>query len=106
MRYRSPDHRCSPHLDDNADRSGFWYRLPPRSPLSFSVCGKSIERDVAIGLPGIELRGRKVRAVRRIGIDLRLQAERVVLAVDTAIFAGHGTIEEIARIELDARLVG
>ena len=61
---------------------------------------------MAIGLPGIEPRGRKVRTVRCIRIDLRLQTERVVLAMNAAIFAGHGSIEEIARIELDAGLVG
>src|SRR5438309_9552334 len=112
MRYRSPDHRCSPHRDGNANRLRFWCRLPPHgSPLFFcffcaSDCGKSIQRGVAIELPGIEPRRRKIRTVWRIGIDLWLQAERVILAMDAVILAGHGSIEEIAGIELNARLVG
>ena len=61
---------------------------------------------MAIGLPGIEPRRWKIRTVWRIGIDLRLQAERVILTVNAAIFAGHGSVEKIAGIELDAGLVG
>ena len=69
--------------------------------------GNTLLACVADGrLPGIEPRRRKVRTVRRIRIDLRLQAQRVILTVNPAIFSGHGPVEEIARIELDAGLVG
>jgi hypothetical protein len=51
---------------------------------------------VAIDLPRIEPRRWKIRAVWRVGIDLRFQAERVILTVDAAILACHGSVEEIA----------
>src|SRR5882672_8099986 len=71
-----------------------------------SIHGKSVQRGVAVDLAGIEPRRRKVRTVWRVGIDLWFQAECVILTVDAAILAGHGSVEEIAGIELDARLVG
>jgi hypothetical protein len=71
-----------------------------------SGCGKSIPRGVAIRLPGIEPRRRIVRTIRRVRIVLRFQAQRVVLAMNAAIFSGHGAVEEIARIKLDSRLIG
>ena len=44
--------------------------------------------------------------VRRIRITLRLQAQRIELAMHAAIFADHPAIEEIAGIELHAGLIG
>src|SRR3981189_868783 len=70
-----------------------------------STHGKSIQRGVTIGLACIEPRRRIVRMIRRVGIDLWLQAQRVILAVNAAIFPGHGPVEEIARIELDTWLI-
>src|SRR6266849_2779392 len=107
-RYRSLDHRCSPRPKYNGARKGSWWRLPPRDFLGStapSTRGKSIQRGVAIGLPGIEPRRRIVWTIWRVGIGLRLQAQRVILAVNSAIFSGHGPVEEIARIELDTGLI-
>src|SRR3982074_1389952 len=98
----------SPRPKHNGARKGSWWRLPPRDLLGStppSPRGKSIQRGVTIGLPGIEPRRRIVRTVWRVGIGLRLQAQRVILAVNAAIFSGHGPIEEIARIELDTGLI-
>jgi hypothetical protein len=57
---------------------------------------KSIQRCVAIHLPGIEPRRGKIRTAWCVGIDLRFQAERVILAMGPAILAGHRSVEEIA----------
>ena len=105
-RCRSPDHRCSPHRDGNADRSRNWVGTSSTRFPVLSVCGKSIERDVAIDLPGIEPRRREIRTVRRIRVDCGSRHSASYCAVSLAIFARHGAVEEIARIELDAGLVG
>src|ERR1700674_4055686 len=52
-----------------------------------SGCGKAIPRGVGIRLPGTEPRRRIVRMVRRIRIALRFEAQRVVLAMNAAIFS-------------------
>ena len=87
------------------DAGADFFHASSPSPLDLTD-GKSIQRDVTIGLPGIEPRRWKIRTVWRVGIDLRFQAERVILAVNAAILAGHGPVEKIAGIELDAGLVG
>src|SRR6202043_757442 len=61
-----------------------------------SGCRKSIPRGVAIGLPGIEPRRRIVGTIRRIRIELRLEAQRAILAMNAAIFSGHGPVKKIA----------
>src|SRR6266581_1021014 len=102
------DHRCSPRPKDNGARKGLWWRLPPcglPGSTAPSTRGKSIPRGVTIGLPGIEPRRRIVWTIRRVRVDLRFQAQRVILAVNAAIFSGHGPVEEIARIELDTGLI-
>src|SRR5712664_2219 len=107
-RCRWLDHRCSPHPKHNGARKGSWWRLPPCDLLGSpapSTRGKSIQRGVTIGLPGIEPRRRLVWTIWRVGIGLRLQAQRVILAVNSAIFSGHCPVEEIARIELDTGLI-
>src|SRR6266850_1464002 len=107
-RCRWPDHRCSPRPKDNGARKRLWWRLPPcglPDSTAPSTRGKSIPRGVTIGLPGIEPRRRIVWTIRRVGVDLRLKAQRVILAVNAAIFSGHGPVEEIARIELDTGLI-
>src|ERR1700712_3701466 len=107
MRYRSPDHRCSPRQDGNANHRGCWCRLLPRDlPFGASICRESIQRSVAIHLPGIKPRRRKIRNGWRVGIDLWFQAERIILAMNAAILAGHSSVEVIAGIDLDTRLVG
>src|SRR5215468_6004264 len=58
-----------------------------------------------VAFAGIETRRRKIRAVRRVRPSLRFETERVGLTVKSAAFAGRAAIEEIARIELQARLV-
>src|SRR3954466_15961473 len=84
--YRSRDHRLDPRRDGSAARSGSSCRPLPcdPSPGGVSGCGKSIERNVAIGLPGVEPGRWKVRTVGAVGIDLRLQAECVVLTMNPA----------------------
>src|ERR1700744_3380852 len=78
-----------------------------RSSMSaLSVCGKPVARDMTIGLSGIEPRRWKIRTVRRIRIMLRLQAQRIELAMGAAVFADHAAVEEIAGIELHAGLIG
>src|SRR5712664_1501945 len=107
-RCRWPDHRCSPRPKGNGARKGSWWRLHPcdlHGSTAPSTRGKSIPRGVTIGLPGIEPRRRIVWTIWRVGIGLRLQAQRVILAVNAAIFSGHGPVEEIARIELDTGLI-
>src|SRR5712664_2379905 len=107
-RCRWLDHRCSPHPKHNGARKGSWWRLPPCDLLGSpapSTRGKSIQRGVTIGLSGIEPRRRIVWTIWRVGIGLRLQAQRVILAVNSAIYSGHGPVEEIARIKLDTGLI-
>src|SRR3981081_875080 len=60
---------------------------PPPAP---STRGKSIQRRVTIGPPGIEPRRWIVRPIRRVGIGLRLKAKRVILAGHARIFSRAG----------------
>ena len=67
---------------------------------------EAIDGLVPVEPAGIEPRGRKVGTVRRVRPGLRLQAERVGLAIELSALAGERAVEEIAGIELQARLVG
>jgi len=64
-------------------RADILHAIPP---LCRQGLGKPIQRGVAIGLPGVQPRRRIIGTVRGVGIDLRLQAQRVVLAVHPAYF--------------------
>src|SRR5690349_19936669 len=51
-------------------------------------------------------RGREGRVIRRVGEVLRLQRQRPAMAVDLTAFAPDRAVEEVARVELNSRLVG
>ena len=66
---------------------------PFLSSAAPSLRGKAIQRGVTIDLSGVEPRRRIARPVRRVRIGLRLQAQRVILAVNAAVFADHGAVD-------------
>ena len=69
-------------------------------------CRKPVNRDRVESLAWFQLGRGEVRMIRRVGIMLRLQAERVSMIVDLAVGPGHGAIEKIAGIELYPGLIG
>ncbi len=61
---------------------------------------KAQDHRVHVLLSGIEPRRREIRSVRRVGKDLRLQAQAVTLAIDAVRLADARAIEKIPRVEL------
>src|SRR5258708_35862030 len=108
-RCRSPHHRSGLRRDGSAARTKSWCRLLPCDPPEFlflcrSGRGKSVQRGVAIGLPWVEPRRGIIRTVRRVGIDLRLQTQRIILAVEAATFSRAGALGGNYPIEVETRL--
>src|SRR5690242_1367136 len=64
------------------------------------------DRGGLVDLPGPQHRRREVRVVRRVRVVLGLEGEAVTLAVHPATGAHQRAVEEVAGVELDARLVG
>src|SRR5215470_14060994 len=74
---------------------------------SFDSYGRELEDgDMTVGLVRVQPRRREVGPIRRIRPNLWLKAERIGLAVKAPTLPGDGTVEEIAGIELQTRLVG
>src|SRR3954452_3369086 len=101
--YRSGDHRSGLRRDDSARHKARWSAPAPS-------CGRSrgrepIHRLVLIDVVRRKTRAWKIRSIRTVRPDLRLQADGVALAIDTAL-AAHGPIEIVAGIDLQARLIG
>src|SRR4051795_3750180 len=67
---------------------------------------ESMDRRLLVLLARPQHRRGETRLVRRIGEVLGLQTEAVVLDVDLAALAGDRGVEQIAVVELDARLGG
>ena len=63
-----------------------------------------MHRRAAECLAGAQHGAGKIRTVRRIGVVLCFEAEAVVFFAGLAAFSDHGAVEEISRVELDARL--
>src|SRR5262249_45896884 len=71
------------------------------------VClGEAIDGVVAVDVTGVEPGAWKVRPVRRIGPDLRLETDGVRLAIEPSALAADRAVEIVARIDLQARLIG
>src|SRR5205814_5708286 len=63
-----------------------------------------IDRRRRVPLSGLEHGRREVRLVRRVREVLRLKAKTITTNIDLAAFAGDRAVQEIACVELDARL--
>src|SRR3954449_2661327 len=61
---------------------------------------------MAINLAGFEARARKIRAVRCIRPDVRLQANCIRLAIQLTTLAGDRAVEIVAGIDLEPGLIG
>src|SRR4051812_44916678 len=75
-------------------------------PVDLLTHPKPIHRRRVVPLPGAEHGGGELRLVRRVGEVLRLETERRALFVDLAALARDLSVQEIARVELDAGLGG
>src|SRR5215211_4770989 len=71
-----------------------------------SVGGEPVDRGGVVALAGAQHGRREVGVVGRVGEVLGLQGETVALPVGAAAGPDHGAVEEVARVELDAGLVG
>src|SRR5215211_4066779 len=71
-----------------------------------SVGGEPVDRGGVVALAGAQHGRREVGVVGRVGEVLGLQGEAVALAVGAAAGPDHGAVEEVARVELDAGLIG
>ena len=67
---------------------------------------KRVLRRRLVGLPGTQHHRREVRLVRRVRVVLRLQAQPAALDVGLAAAALDRSIQEVAGVELHARLGG
>ena len=67
---------------------------------------RTVDRRRVVGLPGTEDRRRELGLVRRVREVLGLQRKAIALAVLPATRAVQRAVEEVARVELDPRLVG
>src|SRR5262245_15605514 len=83
----------------------------PGTTTAYWVPGtsRSLGRELVDGhlpvlLPGLEDHRRETRLVHRVGEVLRLQAEAGMLLIHHPALALHLAVEEVARIELHARL--
>src|SRR5271157_4316114 len=85
------------------DATGSSVGAPPRRSLA---CGEAVNRRRMEALAGLQLGSWEREMVRRIGIVLGFEAERVALVVYLAIRSGHRAVEKVARVELHAGLVG
>ncbi len=65
-----------------------------------------MNHHVLVGFSGTEHAGREGRFVRSIRETFGLKAERAAFGILDAAFSGHCSVEEIATVELDGRLVG
>src|ERR1019366_789156 len=74
--------------------------------LFLLLSGELVGRGGLVSLAGLQFGGRESRLIRRIGIMLGFETEGRVLRIDLAALAGEGAVEEIAGVELNARLGG
>src|SRR5690606_26321983 len=79
-------------------------RAPYPVTASTSHRAERIDRPRRIRFARVERGARERRLIRRVGIVLRFQAEAVAFVVDVAVLAGDRTVQEIAAVELHARL--
>src|SRR5690554_4204604 len=70
-------------------------RVPPVPPKSL-YRRKAQHHPVHVSLARVEPGRRELRVVRRIGKNLRFQAQAVALAVDSSALADRGAVDEVA----------
>src|ERR671920_878522 len=71
-----------------------------------SVGGEPVDAGGVVALAGAQHGRREVGVVGRVRVVLGLQGQAVALAVGAAAGPDQGAVEEVARVELDAGLVG
>src|SRR5215213_5561525 len=78
----------------------------PGTGSARSVGGEPVDRSGVVALAGAQHGRREVGVVGRVRVVLGLQSQAVALAVGAAAGPDQGAVEEVARVELDAGLVG
>ena len=68
--------------------------------------GKLVDRRGVVAMPRLEFGGREIGMVRRVRKVLCLQAERVTMVVNFAVFARDRAVQEVSGVELHSRLQG
>src|SRR5579859_2747550 len=93
--------------------NGRWCPRPPPAcakwrtgTLGYVLCGEGEDRCRGKGLARLKHGGREVGVVGRVREVLGLERIRLALAVGVAADADQVTVEEVAGVELHARLVG
>lgn len=66
---------------------------------------EAVDADVHVGLAGTERRRGELRTVGAVGKTLRFEGQRLAEAERTTVFADRRTVEEVAAVELQSRLV-
>src|SRR5215469_6511695 len=82
------------------------YAEPTVTTCAALAGGKPVNGGGVEGLARLQLGRRKRRVIGRVRKVLRLQAECIAMVVNLTAGAGNASVEEVASIELDSRLIG